>query len=32
MPVFHSSEWQARHKRFTEQQLALLDARERESQ
>jgi len=30
MPVFHSSEWQARHKRFTEQQLALLDARQRE--
>jgi formate dehydrogenase major subunit len=31
MPVFHSSEWQARHKRFTEQQLALLDARQRDA-
>jgi formate dehydrogenase major subunit len=31
MPVFHSSEWQARHKRFTEQQLALLDGRRRET-
>ena len=29
MPVFHSSEWQSRFKQFTEQQLALLDARER---
>jgi formate dehydrogenase major subunit len=29
MPVFKSSEWQARHQRFTEQQLALLDARQR---
>ncbi len=29
MPVFHSSEWQSRFKRFTEQQLGLLDARER---
>ena len=26
MPVFHSSEWQSRFKRFTEQQLSLLDA------
>ena len=29
MPVFHSSEWQSRFKQFTEQQLSLLDARER---
>ena len=29
MPVFASSEWQARHKQFTREQLALLDTRER---
>ncbi len=29
MPVFHASEWQARHKQFTELQLALLDGRQR---
>ncbi len=28
-PVFHSSEWQSRFKEFTEEQLALLDARRR---
>jgi formate dehydrogenase major subunit len=27
MPVFHSSEWQERHREFTEEQLALLDQR-----
>jgi formate dehydrogenase major subunit len=29
MPVFSSSEWQARHKRFTDEQLALLGERRR---
>jgi formate dehydrogenase major subunit len=29
MPVFHSSEWQSRFQKFTEQQISLLDARER---
>jgi formate dehydrogenase major subunit len=27
MPVFHSSQWQQRHRQFTEEQLALLDQR-----
>jgi len=28
MPVFHSSQWQQRHRKFTEEQLALLQQRE----
>jgi len=32
MPVFHSSEWQSRFKKFTEQQISLLDGRVRGSE